>query len=72
MTHCHDFILSLECGRTMPGASKGCMAKRMFITSGTGEKLTGICVYFIRLKTDINISIKNVSEVGKFAAFLSR
>ena len=56
-------FLFIECGRTIPGVAKGAVTKRLFITSGTGEKLTGICLYFIRLKTDINITIKNVSEV---------
>ena len=53
----------LDCGRVIPGLAKGAVTKRLFVTSGTGEKLTGICVYFIRLKTDINISIKNITEV---------
>ena len=50
----------------MPGVAKGAITKRLFVTSGTGEKLTGICVYFIRLKTEINLSIKNIAEVKLF------
>lgn len=43
--------------------------KRLFVTSGTGERFTGICVYFIRIKTDITISVKNVAEVSELVEF---
>ncbi|KAJ8316145.1 LOW QUALITY PROTEIN: hypothetical protein KUTeg_006159 [Tegillarca granosa] len=44
------------------GYPKGTVTPRVFITSGTGEKLRGICVYFIRVKMDIALSIKNIHE----------
>lgn len=66
----HYFILFIlvtfyisDCGRTVPGIAKGTVTPRVFITSGTGEKLRGICVYFIRVKMDIALSIKNIHEV---------
>ena len=63
------FHICSDCGRAIPGLAKGAVTKRLFVTSGTGEKLTGICVYFIRLKTDVNLSIKNIAEV-KYISFV--
>ncbi|XP_053374157.1 dynein axonemal heavy chain 8-like [Mercenaria mercenaria] len=57
-----------ECGRTVPGVAKGTIVNRLFITSGTGEKLSGICLYFIRTRMDVNITIKNVAEEVNFGA----
>lgn len=55
----------LECGRSIPGsAEKGAVAPGILVTSGTGEKLRGICVYFLRTKSDVAITSKNVYEVS--------
>ena len=63
LIHLYVYVYSLDCGRAIPGVAKGAITKRLFITSGTGEKLGGVCLYFIRLKTDFNITAKNVCEV---------
>lgn len=61
-SHC---VYILESGRSIPGsAEKGAVAPGILVTSGTGEKLRGTCVYFLRTKTDIAITSKNVYEVS--------
>ncbi|XP_052061669.1 dynein axonemal heavy chain 8-like [Mytilus californianus] len=55
-----------ECGRTIHGAGKGAVAPRVLVTSGTGEKLRGICIYFLRTKTDIALTIKNIYDEVTF------
>ncbi|XP_056012226.1 dynein axonemal heavy chain 8-like [Ostrea edulis] len=49
-----------ECGRAIYGISKGTVTMRVIVTSGTGDKLRGSCVYFLRTKTDVNITSKNI------------
>lgn len=56
-----------ECGRVISGTPKGAIVNRIFLTSGTGEKLTGVCMYFIRTRMDINITIKNAADVSQIA-----
>eukprot|EP00105_Crassostrea_gigas_P037004 XP_019921152.1 PREDICTED: dynein heavy chain 8, axonemal [Crassostrea gigas] len=51
-----------DCGRTIPGVAKGTVMMRVLVTSGTGDKLRGSCVYFLRTNTDINITSKNMES----------
>lgn len=60
--HYSKFII--ECGRTISGAGKGAVAPRVLVTSGTGERLRGICVYFLRTKSDIALTSKNIYDVS--------
>ncbi|KAK3588116.1 hypothetical protein CHS0354_012173 [Potamilus streckersoni] len=58
-----------ECGRTIHGASKGAMTLRLRVTSGGGEKLAGVCVYFLKAKMDVTLSEKNMHEEILFGFF---
>ncbi|XP_062602161.1 dynein axonemal heavy chain 8-like, partial [Saccostrea cucullata] len=49
--------------------SKGQIMMRVLVTSGTGDKLRGSCVYFLRTKTDVNITSKNI-ETEIFFGYL--
>jgi len=53
-----------ECGRVITGVPRGTLISRLFLTTGTGGKIAGICIYFTRVKTSVNITIKNVAEVN--------
>ncbi|XP_052240013.1 dynein axonemal heavy chain 8-like isoform X2 [Dreissena polymorpha] len=55
-----------ECGRVITGVPKGTALHRLFITSGLGEKLTGTCIYFTRIKTSTSLTTKNVAEETNF------
>ena len=62
----------LDCGRVLPGVTKGQLIKRLFITSGTGEKLAGTCVYFLRIRVDVALTIKNIYDVSCIFCILSK
>jgi hypothetical protein len=55
---------TVECGRAIYGISKGTVMMRVFVTSGTSDKLRGSCVYFLRTNTDANITNKNITTVS--------
>ncbi|OWF42162.1 dynein heavy chain 8, axonemal-like [Mizuhopecten yessoensis] len=55
-----------ECGRVVQGVPKGTVVPRVLVTSGTGNALHGQCVYFLRTKTDINLTSKNIDEEVTF------
>ena len=45
-----------------PGPNKS-NTKRLTATDGTGEALTGMCVFFVRLNNARQITASNVTEV---------
>ena len=59
----YDPLSSSDCGRSISGIAKGAVLNRLFLTNGMEEKFTGLCFYFLRTKTDVNISLKNIAEV---------
>ena len=61
--HSLSFIL-VECGRVIPGHAKGTSMQRLIITDGQDEPLKGICVYFLRVNHEEEISKKNMDQVG--------
>ncbi|XP_036073466.1 dynein heavy chain 8, axonemal isoform X6 [Rousettus aegyptiacus] len=52
----------VECGRTIPGATKGAKMMRLYIDNAAPEKLKGLCVFFVRCRNDVAINTKNIHE----------
>nr|KAF6461745.1 dynein axonemal heavy chain 8 [Molossus molossus] len=52
----------IECGRIIPGVTKGAKMMRLYIDNAAPEELKGPCVFFIRCRSDITINIKNIHE----------
>lgn len=50
-----------ECGRTIPGVTKGSKMMRFYVN--TPGKLVGLCLFFVRLKNDSHIKAKSIHEV---------
>ena len=50
------FIIFVEQGRFIPGHPRGAQMMRVSATDGTEQGLTGACLYFIRLKTDVALT----------------
>ena len=38
--------------------------QRLFVTNGLEEGLTGQCIFFLRCKTDVVLSQRNIHEVS--------
>ncbi|XP_071095783.1 dynein axonemal heavy chain 8-like [Haliotis cracherodii] len=51
-----------DCGRVYPGVPKGGRTNRLIVTSGKGESLSGVCVYFLKSRIEIELSVKNIHE----------
>ena len=58
----HHYVF-VESGRTIPGAAKGSSMLRLFVTSGLKERLKEKCVYFLRARSDLELTSKNIHEV---------
>ncbi|NWI95792.1 DYH8 protein, partial [Pitta sordida] len=51
----------IECGRMVPGAVKGSKMLQFFVDKAP-EKITGLCLFFVRCKNDSSISEKTIHE----------
>ncbi|XP_064651602.1 dynein axonemal heavy chain 8-like [Lineus longissimus] len=51
-----------ECGRNIAGYAKGSKMMKLFITTGTKERLDNMCVYFLRMKASLALSVRNIGE----------
>ncbi|XP_059501668.1 dynein axonemal heavy chain 8-like [Stegostoma tigrinum] len=52
----------IESGRIIAGLSKGSKMMRLFQSDFSSVCLTGLCLFFVRYKTDIAITGKNIHE----------
>uniref|UniRef100_A0A8C9WHP3 Dynein axonemal heavy chain 8 n=1 Tax=Scleropages formosus TaxID=113540 RepID=A0A8C9WHP3_SCLFO len=55
-------VPGIECGRTFHGLTKGAKITRIFLASLSEIPLKGSCLFFVRTKTDVAITPKNVHE----------
>uniref|UniRef100_H0WXE9 Dynein axonemal heavy chain 8 n=1 Tax=Otolemur garnettii TaxID=30611 RepID=H0WXE9_OTOGA len=55
-------VPGVECGRTIPGVTKGSKMMRLYIDNAAPEKLKGLCVFFVRCRNDVAINVKSVNE----------
>uniref|UniRef100_A0A2K6F192 Dynein axonemal heavy chain 8 n=1 Tax=Propithecus coquereli TaxID=379532 RepID=A0A2K6F192_PROCO len=53
-----------ECGRTIPGATKGAKMMRLYIDSAAPEKLKGLCVFFVRCRNDVAVNAKKTEKLA--------
>ena len=49
-------MLFIEQGRLISGHPRGAQMMRVSATDGTEQRLTGACMYFIRLNTDVALT----------------
>ncbi|XP_048203785.1 dynein axonemal heavy chain 8 isoform X1 [Perognathus longimembris pacificus] len=55
-------VPGLECGRTLAGAGKGMKMMRLYIDSTAPDKLKGLCLIFVRYRSDIALNAKTIHE----------
>ena len=65
------YAIFTETGRVFPGHPKGSKVQRLFSTDGTKEPLTGKCLYFIRPNNTVEVTAKNIVEVGISSAHMT-
>ncbi|ELK00339.1 Dynein heavy chain 8, axonemal [Pteropus alecto] len=56
------FLVVLECGRTIAGATKGAKMMRLYVDNAAPDKLKGLCIFFVRCRNDVTINAKNIHE----------
>jgi hypothetical protein len=52
-----------ESGRNIAGFAKGAKLMKVFVTNGEREPLEDTCIYFLRIKTNMALNIRNIAEV---------
>ncbi|NXH29664.1 DYH8 protein, partial [Myiagra hebetior] len=55
----------VECGRLIPGAAKGSRIPQFYVEK-TPDKITGLCLYFVRYKNDTSVNEKTIHEEISF------
>ncbi|NXD51798.1 DYH8 protein, partial [Corvus moneduloides] len=55
----------VECGRIIPGVVKGRRISQFYVEK-TPDKITGLCLYFVRYKNDTSINEKTIHEEISF------
>uniref|UniRef100_A0A2K5CY30 Dynein axonemal heavy chain 8 n=1 Tax=Aotus nancymaae TaxID=37293 RepID=A0A2K5CY30_AOTNA len=56
-------VPGIECGRTIPGATKGAKMMKLYIDNAAPDKLKGLCIFFVRCRNDVAINVKTIQEV---------
>uniref|UniRef100_A0A2K5CY33 Dynein axonemal heavy chain 8 n=1 Tax=Aotus nancymaae TaxID=37293 RepID=A0A2K5CY33_AOTNA len=59
-------VPGIECGRTIPGATKGAKMMKLYIDNAAPDKLKGLCIFFVRCRNDVAINVKTIQEVLLF------
>nr|XP_012602340.2 dynein heavy chain 8, axonemal [Microcebus murinus] len=55
-------VPGIECGRTIPGVTKGAKMMRLYIDSAAPENLKGLCIFFVRCRNDAPVNAKSIHE----------
>ncbi|XP_071074543.1 dynein axonemal heavy chain 8 [Dasypus novemcinctus] len=55
-------VPGIECGRIIAGATKGAKMMRLYINNTAPQKLKGLCIFFVRCRSDLAVNIKNIQE----------
>ncbi|PNI77150.1 DNAH8 isoform 2, partial [Pan troglodytes] len=59
-------VPGIECGRTIPGATKGAKMMKLYIDNAAPDKLKGLCIFFVRCRNDVAINVKTIQEEALF------
>ncbi|XP_030652607.1 dynein heavy chain 8, axonemal [Nomascus leucogenys] len=59
-------VPGIECGRTIPGATKGAKMMKLYIDNAAPDKLKGLCIFFVRCSNDVAINVKTIQEEALF------
>ncbi|XP_008561641.1 PREDICTED: dynein heavy chain 8, axonemal-like, partial [Galeopterus variegatus] len=55
-------VPSLECGRIIPGTTKGAKMMRLYVDNAYPQKLKGLCIFFVRCRNDVALNAKSIQE----------
>ncbi|NXU46526.1 DYH8 protein, partial [Drymodes brunneopygia] len=58
----------IECGRVIPGVEKGSKVFQFYVEKAP-DKIEGLCLYFLRYKTDTAVNEKTIHEEISFGVF---